>query len=189
MVNVCGFEFCSLKKDSYEVEIQHLLKWVRFHCLCPSVDGLVELLGVIVCITREAEMLDHSKNPCEDSFVPDSEGKIYVMFIRMETETDTSTWTELGKVPMFVEQCIDHNLDLSVWMSNVCLLFPSVPARLGPRCARIPPRSVEAFQKKESCAGGGCSNLPVLVSKAVCVSGFSIHCTACTHSPWMLKML
>ncbi|XP_055364345.1 protein O-linked-mannose beta-1,2-N-acetylglucosaminyltransferase 1 isoform X2 [Betta splendens] len=61
----------SLKKDSYEVEIQNLLK--------------------------EAEVLDHSKNPCEDSFVPDSEGKVYVMFIRMETETDTSTWTELGK--------------------------------------------------------------------------------------------
>ena len=43
-------------------------------------------------------MLDHSKNPCEDSFLPDSEGKIYVMFIKMESETDTSTWTELAKV-------------------------------------------------------------------------------------------
>uniref|UniRef100_A0A4W6E6R9 Protein O-linked-mannose beta-1,2-N-acetylglucosaminyltransferase n=1 Tax=Lates calcarifer TaxID=8187 RepID=A0A4W6E6R9_LATCA len=57
----------SLKKDAYEVEIQNLLK--------------------------EAEVLDHTKNPCEDSFLPDSEGKIYVMFIKMETETDTSTWT------------------------------------------------------------------------------------------------
>ncbi|XP_035509363.1 protein O-linked-mannose beta-1,2-N-acetylglucosaminyltransferase 1 [Morone saxatilis] len=61
----------SLKKDAYEVEIQNLLK--------------------------EAEVLDHTKNPCEDSFLPDSEGKTYVMFIRMETETDTSTWTELAK--------------------------------------------------------------------------------------------
>ncbi|XP_072244941.1 protein O-linked-mannose beta-1,2-N-acetylglucosaminyltransferase 1 [Leuresthes tenuis] len=61
----------SLKKDAYEVEIQNLL--------------------------REAEVLDHSKNPCEDSFLPDSEGKIYVMFIKMESETDTSTWTELAK--------------------------------------------------------------------------------------------
>ncbi|XP_029356716.1 protein O-linked-mannose beta-1,2-N-acetylglucosaminyltransferase 1 isoform X2 [Echeneis naucrates] len=61
----------SLKKDAYEVEIQNLLK--------------------------EAEVLDHTKNPCEDSFLPDSEGKIYVMFIKMETETDTSTWTELAK--------------------------------------------------------------------------------------------
>uniref|UniRef100_A0A8C4ERH7 Protein O-linked-mannose beta-1,2-N-acetylglucosaminyltransferase n=1 Tax=Dicentrarchus labrax TaxID=13489 RepID=A0A8C4ERH7_DICLA len=61
----------SLKKDAYEVEIQNLLK--------------------------EAEVLDHTKNPCDDSFLPDSEGKTYVMFIKMETETDTSTWTELAK--------------------------------------------------------------------------------------------
>uniref|UniRef100_A0A3B4FGK4 Protein O-linked-mannose beta-1,2-N-acetylglucosaminyltransferase n=1 Tax=Pundamilia nyererei TaxID=303518 RepID=A0A3B4FGK4_9CICH len=61
----------SLKKDAYEVEIQNLLK--------------------------EAEVLDHTKNPCEDSFLPDSEGKIYIMFIKMESETDTSTWTELAK--------------------------------------------------------------------------------------------
>ncbi|XP_063316239.1 protein O-linked-mannose beta-1,2-N-acetylglucosaminyltransferase 1 [Pelmatolapia mariae] len=61
----------SLKKDAYEVEIQNLLK--------------------------EAEVLDHTKNPCEDSFLPDSEGKSYIMFIKMESETDTSTWTELAK--------------------------------------------------------------------------------------------
>uniref|UniRef100_A0AAQ4PW52 Protein O-linked-mannose beta-1,2-N-acetylglucosaminyltransferase n=1 Tax=Gasterosteus aculeatus aculeatus TaxID=481459 RepID=A0AAQ4PW52_GASAC len=61
----------SLKQDAYEVEIQNLFK--------------------------EAEVLDHTKNPCEDSFLPDSEGKTYVMFIKMETETDTSTWTELAK--------------------------------------------------------------------------------------------
>uniref|UniRef100_A0A672ZUS0 Protein O-linked-mannose beta-1,2-N-acetylglucosaminyltransferase n=1 Tax=Sphaeramia orbicularis TaxID=375764 RepID=A0A672ZUS0_9TELE len=61
----------SLKKDAYEVEIQRLLK--------------------------EAELLDHSKNPCDDSFLPDSEGKTYVMFIKMEAETDTATWTELAK--------------------------------------------------------------------------------------------
>uniref|UniRef100_A0A8C2X284 Protein O-linked-mannose beta-1,2-N-acetylglucosaminyltransferase n=1 Tax=Cyclopterus lumpus TaxID=8103 RepID=A0A8C2X284_CYCLU len=61
----------SLKQDAYEVEIQNLLK--------------------------EAEVLDHTKNPCEDSFLPDSEGKTYIMFIQMETETDTSTWTELAK--------------------------------------------------------------------------------------------
>ncbi|XP_031430825.1 protein O-linked-mannose beta-1,2-N-acetylglucosaminyltransferase 1 [Clupea harengus] len=61
----------SLKKDAYELEIQNLL--------------------------REAEVLDHSKNPCEDSFIPDTEGKTYVMFIKMEQETDTNTWTELAK--------------------------------------------------------------------------------------------
>ncbi|KAG7272256.1 hypothetical protein CRUP_017103 [Coryphaenoides rupestris] len=60
-----------LKQDAYEVEIHTLLK--------------------------EAEVLDHSKNPCEDSFVPDSEGKTYIMYIKMDTETDTDTWTELSK--------------------------------------------------------------------------------------------
>ncbi|XP_061681089.1 protein O-linked-mannose beta-1,2-N-acetylglucosaminyltransferase 1 isoform X2 [Syngnathoides biaculeatus] len=61
----------SLKKDAYEVEIQNLL--------------------------RDAEVLDHTKNPCEDSMLPDSEGKVYVMFIKMESETDSLTWTELAK--------------------------------------------------------------------------------------------
>uniref|UniRef100_A0AAQ4Q3R4 Protein O-linked-mannose beta-1,2-N-acetylglucosaminyltransferase n=1 Tax=Gasterosteus aculeatus aculeatus TaxID=481459 RepID=A0AAQ4Q3R4_GASAC len=70
-MTVCVLVLDSLKQDAYEVEIQNLFK--------------------------EAEVLDHTKNPCEDSFLPDSEGKTYVMFIKMETETDTSTWTELAK--------------------------------------------------------------------------------------------
>uniref|UniRef100_A0A8C5IZJ1 Protein O-linked-mannose beta-1,2-N-acetylglucosaminyltransferase n=1 Tax=Junco hyemalis TaxID=40217 RepID=A0A8C5IZJ1_JUNHY len=61
----------SLRKDNYETEIHRLL--------------------------GEAEVLDHSKNPCEDSFVPDTEGKVYVMFIRMEQEADFTTWTQLAK--------------------------------------------------------------------------------------------
>lgn len=58
--------------------------WVPSHCL--------------FCFNSEAEVLDHSKNPCEDSFVPDTEGKVYVMFIRMEQEADFTTWTQLAKV-------------------------------------------------------------------------------------------
>lgn len=46
----------------------------------------------------EAAVLDHSKNPCEDSFLPDTEGKTYVMYIRMEQEADFTTWTQLAKV-------------------------------------------------------------------------------------------
>ncbi|KAL4634981.1 protein O-linked-mannose beta-1,2-N-acetylglucosaminyltransferase 1 isoform X1 [Arapaima gigas] len=61
----------SLKKDAYELAIQKLL--------------------------GEAELLDHTKNPCQDSFIPDTEGKTYVMYIKMEQETDTTTWTELAK--------------------------------------------------------------------------------------------
>ena len=47
----------------------------------------------------EAEVLDHSKDPCEDSFLPDTEGHTYVAFIRMETDDDFATWTQLAKVP------------------------------------------------------------------------------------------
>ncbi|XP_061488845.1 protein O-linked-mannose beta-1,2-N-acetylglucosaminyltransferase 1 [Rhineura floridana] len=61
----------SLRKDAYEMEIRRLLS--------------------------EAEVLDHSKNPCEDSFVPDTEGKVYVMYIKMEQEADFTTWTQLAK--------------------------------------------------------------------------------------------
>ncbi|KAH0618660.1 hypothetical protein JD844_018058 [Phrynosoma platyrhinos] len=48
-------------------------------------------------VESEAEVLDHSKNPCEDSFIPDTEGKIYVMYIKMEQEADFTTWTQLAK--------------------------------------------------------------------------------------------
>ncbi|EQB77442.1 protein O-linked-mannose beta-1,2-N-acetylglucosaminyltransferase 1 isoform 7 [Camelus ferus] len=61
----------SLKKDAYEVEVHRLLS--------------------------EAEVLDHSKNPCEDSFLPDTEGHTYVAFIRMENDDDFTTWTQLAK--------------------------------------------------------------------------------------------
>lgn len=49
----------------------------------------------------EAEVLDHSKNPCEDSFLPDTEGHTYVAFIRMEKDDDFTTWTQLAKVPQY----------------------------------------------------------------------------------------
>uniref|UniRef100_A0A8C0VYS2 Protein O-linked-mannose beta-1,2-N-acetylglucosaminyltransferase n=1 Tax=Castor canadensis TaxID=51338 RepID=A0A8C0VYS2_CASCN len=61
----------SLKKEAYEVEIHRLLS--------------------------EAEVLDHSKNPCDDSFLPDTEGHTYVTFIRMEKDDDFTTWTQLAK--------------------------------------------------------------------------------------------
>ncbi|XP_043941881.1 protein O-linked-mannose beta-1,2-N-acetylglucosaminyltransferase 1 [Protopterus annectens] len=60
-----------LKKDAYEKEIHRLLS--------------------------EAEVLDHNKNSCEDSFIPDTEGKIYVMYIRMDHDADFTTWTQLAK--------------------------------------------------------------------------------------------
>ncbi|XP_060040711.1 protein O-linked-mannose beta-1,2-N-acetylglucosaminyltransferase 1 isoform X3 [Erinaceus europaeus] len=78
----------SLKKEAYEVEIHRLLS--------------------------EATVLDHSKNPCEDSFLPDTEGHTYVAFIRMEKDDDFTTWTQLAK-------CL-HIWDLDV-RGNHCGLW------------------------------------------------------------------
>ncbi|KAM4021479.1 protein O-linked-mannose beta-1,2-N-acetylglucosaminyltransferase 1 isoform 2-T2 [Anomaloglossus baeobatrachus] len=61
----------SLRKDAYEMEVHRILS--------------------------EAEVLDHAKNPCEDSFIPDTEGRTYIMYIRMEQEADFTTWSQLAK--------------------------------------------------------------------------------------------
>uniref|UniRef100_A0A3B5A5H1 Protein O-linked-mannose beta-1,2-N-acetylglucosaminyltransferase n=1 Tax=Stegastes partitus TaxID=144197 RepID=A0A3B5A5H1_9TELE len=80
-LNMNGYFHVSSEKNTQEVNIKNRQNaCVRVHTIC-----------------SEAEVLDHTKNPCEDSFLPDYEGRIYVMFIKMETETDTSTWTELAK--------------------------------------------------------------------------------------------
>lgn len=74
----------------------------------------------LFCFNSEAEVLDHSKNPCEDSFVPDTEGKVYVMFIRMEQEADFTTWTQLAKVRPLIWPVLTPVLILAslgdIWM-------------------------------------------------------------------------
>ncbi|CAO2588588.1 Protein O-linked-mannose beta-1,2-N-acetylglucosaminyltransferase 1 [Lemmus lemmus] len=42
-------------------------------------------------------VLSCHKDPCEDSFLPDTEGHTYVAFIRMEKDDDFTTWTQLAK--------------------------------------------------------------------------------------------
>ncbi|XP_064477377.1 protein O-linked-mannose beta-1,2-N-acetylglucosaminyltransferase 1-like isoform X1 [Ornithodoros turicata] len=62
----------SVKKDKYEEVIHNLL--------------------------RKAIVLDHSKSPCEENFVPDTKGEVYVMFIKMNGLRDFSTWLQIAKV-------------------------------------------------------------------------------------------
>lgn len=51
------------------------------------------------------------------------------------------------------------------------LLFPTVPARVGPGRAREPPWSVAPFQEEEPRVSGGHTHLAILVSTAaVCCS-------------------
>jgi beta-1,2-N-acetylglucosaminyltransferase len=60
----------SLTKDNYELVIHNLL--------------------------RKANVLDHSKNPCGDKFLPKSKGKTYVMYISMDNEKDYDHWMKLA---------------------------------------------------------------------------------------------
>lgn len=60
-----------MKKDNYEAMIENLLK--------------------------KATVLDHSKSPCEEGFVPDTEGENYVMYIKMDTPKDFTTWLHVAK--------------------------------------------------------------------------------------------
>ncbi|XP_070563050.1 protein O-linked-mannose beta-1,2-N-acetylglucosaminyltransferase 1-like [Ptychodera flava] len=48
-------------------------------------------------LISNAEVLDHSKSPCDNGFIPDTSDKSYVMYIKMSQEQDYETWTELAK--------------------------------------------------------------------------------------------
>nr|XP_006825422.1 PREDICTED: protein O-linked-mannose beta-1,2-N-acetylglucosaminyltransferase 1-like [Saccoglossus kowalevskii] len=61
----------ALKKDAYETEMNALIS--------------------------KATVLDHTKSPCKEDFVPDTTGETYVMYIKMSHEQDYETWTELAK--------------------------------------------------------------------------------------------
>lgn len=60
-----------LKKDNYEIMIEDLM--------------------------RKAVVLDHSKSPCEETFIPDTESETYIMFIKMDTPKDFTTWLHVAK--------------------------------------------------------------------------------------------
>ena len=44
-------------------------------------------------------MLNHAKNPCSHlkDFVPDTEGKTYLFYLRMDTKTDFTTWSNVAR--------------------------------------------------------------------------------------------
>jgi len=63
--------FDSVKKDNYEASIHELLK--------------------------KAIVLDHSKDTCDQSFIPDTKDETYVLFIKMKNQRDYSTWLQVAK--------------------------------------------------------------------------------------------
>lgn len=45
---------------------------------------------------RQASVLDHSKDPCKENFIPNTVGMTYVMYISMESEKDFDHWMKLS---------------------------------------------------------------------------------------------
>ncbi|XP_049805744.1 protein O-linked-mannose beta-1,2-N-acetylglucosaminyltransferase 1-like isoform X1 [Schistocerca nitens] len=52
---------------------------------------------VIIGMIKHANILDHSKSPCEESFVPEKKGETNVMFIKMDEPKDFATWLQVAK--------------------------------------------------------------------------------------------
>lgn len=48
-------------------------------------------------LIRKATPLDHSKSPCEETFIPDTTGETYVMYIKMDTPKEFTTWLHVAK--------------------------------------------------------------------------------------------
>ncbi|XP_041357999.1 protein O-linked-mannose beta-1,2-N-acetylglucosaminyltransferase 1-like [Gigantopelta aegis] len=61
----------SMKKDKYEIVVTDLIK--------------------------SAQVLNHSISPCNDTFIPDTKDKVYIMYISMKSPTDYSTWKAIAK--------------------------------------------------------------------------------------------
>lgn len=93
----------SVKKDNYEELIHDLL--------------------------RKSIVLDHSKSPCEENFIPDTKGEVYVMFIKMNNLRDFTTWMQVAKC--FKIWDLDargyHKSMWRLYMKNNHLLVVGVP--------------------------------------------------------------
>ncbi|WAR23362.1 PMGT1-like protein [Mya arenaria] len=48
-------------------------------------------------LIKGAKVLDHSKDPCAEDFIPKTDDSTYVMYIQMKEERDFETWKQLAK--------------------------------------------------------------------------------------------
>ncbi|XP_069695480.1 protein O-linked-mannose beta-1,2-N-acetylglucosaminyltransferase 1-like isoform X2 [Periplaneta americana] len=51
----------------------------------------------IVDMIKRGLVLDHSKSPCEENFIPDKKSDVIIMFIKMEEPKDFVTWLQVAK--------------------------------------------------------------------------------------------
>ncbi|XP_023710979.1 protein O-linked-mannose beta-1,2-N-acetylglucosaminyltransferase 1-like [Cryptotermes secundus] len=73
------FELRSIKKNNYE--------------------------ELIVDIIKRGLVLDHSKSPCEENFIPDKKGEIIIMFIKMEESKDFVMWLQFEVITRVCGDC------------------------------------------------------------------------------------
>ncbi|CAB3383749.1 Hypothetical predicted protein [Cloeon dipterum] len=52
---------------------------------------------LVISLIKKATVLDHSKSPCEESFIPEKKGSTFVMYIKMEEPKDFGTWKQVAK--------------------------------------------------------------------------------------------
>uniref|UniRef100_A0A1B6FTU3 Protein O-linked-mannose beta-1,2-N-acetylglucosaminyltransferase n=1 Tax=Cuerna arida TaxID=1464854 RepID=A0A1B6FTU3_9HEMI len=52
---------------------------------------------LILRLITQGTVLDHSKSPCEEDFVPDKKNEVFLMFIKMEDSKDFRTWLQVAK--------------------------------------------------------------------------------------------
>ncbi|XP_052257109.1 protein O-linked-mannose beta-1,2-N-acetylglucosaminyltransferase 1-like isoform X3 [Dreissena polymorpha] len=48
-------------------------------------------------LIKSAKVLDHSKNPCDEHFIPDYNDETFVLYIKMKTPQDYETWKQLAR--------------------------------------------------------------------------------------------
>uniref|UniRef100_A0A1B6DHI8 Protein O-linked-mannose beta-1,2-N-acetylglucosaminyltransferase n=2 Tax=Clastoptera arizonana TaxID=38151 RepID=A0A1B6DHI8_9HEMI len=52
---------------------------------------------LILNLIQQGTVLDHSKSPCEEDFIPDKKNEVFLMFIKMEDPKDFVTWLQVAK--------------------------------------------------------------------------------------------
>ncbi|XP_059490734.1 protein O-linked-mannose beta-1,2-N-acetylglucosaminyltransferase 1-like [Neocloeon triangulifer] len=52
---------------------------------------------LVIGMIKRATVLDHSKSPCEENFIPEKRGGVFVMYIKMEEPKDFGTWKQVAK--------------------------------------------------------------------------------------------
>ena len=86
----------------------------------------------LLCDYSSAEVLDHTKTPCANlrDFVPDTVGKLYVFYIRMDGAQDYTTWNNVARCFRMWDLDVRgfHNSMWRFWIKKNHILVVGCPA-------------------------------------------------------------